>query len=807
MSDNSVSTTVKQTPMIRQYLEIKKAHQNFILFFRLGDFYEMFFEDAKEASAILNITLTARGRTEGEEVPMCGIPYHSAESYIQKLLDAGKKIAICEQMGDPALAKGFAGGGIVERKVVRVLTPALRPHDVGNNIQNYLASVFIESGEGVHYGLSYVEISTGECRAVVLSDIQSFLNECWRISPKELLWPATLKQHSTVEILKRMLPQMLIHFVEEKKFREIPTSFSHLFLGMLAAPLKQTCLQQACCGLFSYLVETHYDAASHIRVIQLYHTHRTMNLDPMTIRNLELLETQYDRKEYGSLFWVLNQTKTAMGQRLLKRWILYPLLNLEEILERQNYIERLVQKPTVREALQQYLKRVLDIERIVSRLTLGLAHARDVVGLRRALSVIPDVNRSLQEIQTKMWPEFHDLVLYLEKNLVDDPPLTLREGGLIREGVYAELDELILLSRDGKMMMAKMEQEEKEKTGIASLKVRYNQVFGYYIEITKVHLKSVPSHYIRKQTLANAERYMTEDLKNLESKILSAEERRKNIEFKIFETIRERILSHVTEILNFAKYCAELDVCASLAQVASENNYVRPEMKELFSANIIEGRHPVIEKICVERFVPNTVTFDNEKRIYIITGPNMAGKSTVMRQVALIYLLAQMGSFVPAESAMLGVIDRIFTRVGAHDHLAQGESTFMVEMKEAAHILKYATSKSLILLDEIGRGTSTFDGLSIAWSIIHFIHDHIQAKTLFSTHYHELTTLAEQKPMMQNLHVAVQEVSGGIVFLRRLRTGGVARSYGIEVARLAGLPEVVVGQAKEVLKTLEKQHS
>lgn len=787
---SKVREKIEVTPMIEQYLEIKKMHSDCILFFRLGDFYEMFFEDAKFASSVLKITLTSRGKTENQKIPMCGVPYHSAQGYIQKLLDAGQKIAICEQRGDPSQAKG-----IVEREVVRIITPSLRPHDLHSEEQRYLASVVIGEKESHDFfGLAYLDLSTGEFRATVLEDQQSFLDEFFRISPKELLWPQSMKDHKTLRFVTKIFPTLLVNFMAESETLDIVEGLSPV-------------LQSASSALFGYLKRTHYEASSlHMQKLDLYEMRKTMQLDRMTIRNLELFETQYHHDTQGSLFWLLNKTKTAMGRRLLKQWMLYPLLNVYEIQARQERVRKLVERPSMREAIQRHLSSVLDLERIVSRLTLGLSNARDLMALKETFVLIPEMNSQLSELNHKLLLTFGPLVDLLGRALAEIPPLSVREGNMIREGYDPQLDELLSLCRDSKSFLANLERKERERTGIGSLKVRYNQVFGYYIEVTKVHLKSVPPDYIRKQTLVNSERYMTPELKEFEHKILSAEEKRKKLEYEIFEKLSARVLDEISGILNLAHECAELDLFCSLAELASENQYVCPEVSEDFDIDIIEGRHPVIEKILEERFVPNDLRLDGEKNlILIITGPNMSGKSTIMRQTALIILMAQMGSFVPAKKARMGIVDRIFTRVGAQDNLSQGESTFMVEMRESAHILKRATSKSFILLDEIGRGTSTFDGLSIAWGVASHIHDKIGAKTLFATHYHELTYLAEEKGHVQNFHVAVREINGEIVFIRKLLSGGMRRSYGIEVARLAGLPKEVIEEAKKVMQRLEEK--
>ena len=783
MVSNPDTLTPHVTPMMKQYLEVKSAYKDCILFFRLGDFYEMFFEDAHEASAILKITLTSRSRDHDVKIPMCGIPFHSAEGYIQKLLDVGKKIAICEQVSDPikwpALSKG-----IFERKVVRVMTPSLTLNSVSLE-SRYLAAVGIQKGEREDtYTLSYVDIATGELKATHLTSEHALRDELARVSPKELLWPLSFKDATLLQIIQKIFPFLLVNFIEDSYFKEHPTQ-----------------------ALFYYLKKCHYDSLDHIQKVVTYDLQKTMRLDSATIRNLELLKTSFEGQDTGSLLWLLDQTQTSMGRRLLKQWLLYPLLEVDDIKKRHCAVAELLKEASTRQALRESLKEILDLERIMGRLTLALANARDVVALKNAFSLIPKINSLVSSLAPDIFlgslPTFEELSSLLSRALVEDPPSSLREGGMIRQGYHAELDELIDLCRNGKATLAQLEARERARTGISSLKVRYNQVFGYYIEITKANLDSIPSDYIRKQTLVNAERFITPELKDYENKILTAEERRKKLELELFEDLRVRILKEISSILYVAHRLATLDVLCSLAEVASRNHYVCPDISKEFQIEIWEGRHPVIEKILQERFVPNDICLNGEQKVLIITGPNMAGKSTVMRQVALIVLLAQIGSFVPAKKARMGVVDRIFTRVGAHDNLSQGESTFMVEMKETARILDSATSQSLILLDEIGRGTSTFDGLSIAWAVAAHIHDKIEAKTLFATHYHELTFLAQEKPTVKNFHISVKEVDGEVIFMRKLLPGGIRRSYGVQVARLAGLPEEVVSQAKEVLLKLE----
>ncbi len=807
--------TSKLTPMVRQYLEIKEAHQDCILFFRLGDFYEMFFDDAKEASSILSITLTARNKGDELKIPMCGIPYHSAEGYIQKLLDAGKKIAICEQISDPAGGNPLQTKGIVERRVVQMITPALRPNDLHQTFAAYLASVAIERQNEprlceLRFGLAYLDLSTGQCRVTELHQENELLDELSRVAPKELLWPKEFKDHRLCLIIRKLFPKMLINFVsmgEPLLGRAVATprrAPESIFSPL--PPSEFTPLTKSATGaLFSYLKRAQYNSLGHVQKVERYEIQKTMRLDAPTIRNLELFETQYERTAYGSLFWLLDQTSTAMGRRLLRQWLLYPLLDLEEINKRQKQVSVFFEKQVLRASIQKKLKEILDLERIMGRLTLGFSNSRDLLALRNALQMIPQLNYLFQSEGVGFsLPSFPALCDLLSCAIVDDPPLSLKEGGMIREGFNKELDGLILILRDTKTYLANLERRERERTKIQSLKVRFNQVFGYYIEITKANLSSVPADYIRKQTLVNCERFITPELKEFEEKILTAETRRFELEYQLFEEIRGKVIESVVLLLKGVHELAEIDVYCSLAQVAAEQNYVRPQLTDDFDIEIEEGRHPVIEKLLSERFVPNDIRLDNEKNlILIITGPNMAGKSTAMRQTALIVLLSQIGSFVPASRAKMGLVDRIFTRVGAQDHLSKGESTFMVEMRETAEILKFATARSLILLDEIGRGTSTFDGMSIAWSVAAYIHDTLKAKTLFATHYHELVALASEKSKVANFHAAVTQIGEEVVFIRKLKPGGMGRSYGIQVARLAGLPAAVVEGSKVILRRLE----
>ena len=787
----------KLTPMMLQYLEIKQKHQDCILFYRLGDFYEMFFEDAVTASSILKITLTSRSRKDEEKIPMCGIPFHSADRYIEKLLEAGKKIAICEQVSDPNLSKG-----IVERKVVQIITPALTLHSTKQEEQNHLASISVEKKEKQDsFVLSYLDLATGQLRSTHLSSEENLRDELSRISAKELLWPKRFQENPTLRVIQKLYPNLLINFLPETAYRP-----QGIFSDHLVQKIKPE-LWPAVHALFYYLKTAHFENVLHFQNVEVYETKNCMHLDATTLRNLEILKTNYDGKFEGSLLWLLDQTKTSMGHRKLRQWVLYPLIQVQDILDRQNVIESLTQSPTLLEDIRKALSEVSDLERILSRLTLASANARDLLALGASLKKVPELNVFFEKLtghyfKTRFFP-FHDLTGLLDRAIQENPPLALKEGALIQKGYDAQLDELIHLCENGKSALLNLEAQERQKTGISSLKVRYNQVFGYYIEVTNVHLKSVPSHYIRKQTLVNAERFITEELKEFETRILSATEKRKKLEYEIFENIRSQILEKLAPLLSLASKLSELDAFCALSKVALAYRYTKPDVSYRYYFDLQEARHPVIERTLKERFIPNDIHLDENHFLMVITGPNMAGKSTVMRELALISLLAQIGSFVPASKAELGIVDRIFTRVGAHDNLSQGESTFMVEMKETAHILKHATSQSLIILDEIGRGTSTFDGVSIAWAVANYIQSQIKAKTLFATHYHELTFLEKELKGVTNFHIAVQEVGQEIVFLRKLLPGTIQRSYGVEVARLAGLPQSVITSAKTMLKNLE----
>ncbi|WP_129125899.1 DNA mismatch repair protein MutS [Geomonas oryzae] len=803
------------TPMMRQFLEIKAEHPDAILFFRCGDFYEMFLDDAVKASRILGITLTSRNKNaDGSEVPLCGVPYHSCAPYIAKLVEAGEKVAICEQAEDPKLAKG-----IVKREVVRVITPGLVVEDASLSPKenNYLLALCCD---GECYGLSYLDLSTGEFRVTELAGLQAALAEVACIAPREIILPVTFRDEPKAKDVAHLKNDRSLTYFEEWVYdadyckRLIGNQFKGATAETLGCEGLPTALLAAG-AILHYLVDTQKGNAPHVTGITPYSESQHLLLDESTRRNLELTATISEGKRKGSLLGLMDRTVTAMGGRKLKQWINYPLMDLAKISLRQDAVQELIEAPGVRAELKNLLSGVYDLERLNGRISLASASAKDLAALNASLSRLPGIKEKLAECAAPYLKELDagidpltEICDLITRAIVEDPPFVLRDGGIIADGYNGELDELRAISREGKGFIARLEAQEKARTGITSLKIRYNKVFGYYIEVTKANVSSIPEDYIRRQTLANAERYITPELKEYEEKVLGAEDRIKDLEFALFQEVREAAAAQGERIARSADRLACLDVIASIAELAHDKGYCRPEVHEGTELSITEGRHPVIEDLyAAERFVPNDTLLDNgENQLIIITGPNMAGKSTFMRQVALITLMAQMGSFVPAERARIPLVDRIFTRVGASDNLARGHSTFMVEMMESAAILRGATAKSLVILDEIGRGTSTFDGVSIAWAVAEFLHDNKAhaAKTLFATHYHELTELAVTRPGIKNFNIAVREWNERIIFLRKIVPGGASHSYGIQVARLAGLPQAVIDRAKEILLNLEK---
>jgi DNA mismatch repair protein MutS len=800
------------TPMLKQYMSIKSEYPDAILFYRMGDFYEMFFDDAKRASGILGITLTSRGTYEGEKIPMCGVPHHAARAYIAKLVESGTKVAVCDQVEDPKSAKG-----IVRREVVRVVTAGsvLDEESVDGRKSLFIASIF-DSGDGV--GLAYGDLSTGEFRVAELDGISEMVDELGRLEPAEVLVPRLVKETAPPGLNRYQLEVIEEAWFEvphaEKTLKEQFQVESLEGFGLLEMPLGT----RAAGALIHYLTETQKAAPGHIRDVATYRTGDFMFLDEATCSHLELFKTMRRGSFKGSLLQVLDRTKTAMGARLLKRWLAFPLLNLEAIRKRLGAVGCLKDDPLGRADLRAELDRMNDLERLNGRIALGRANARDLAALKVSLRRLPAVKAMLlqspsillSEIAEQMDP-LEDVARLIEDAIAEDPPMSTRDGGIIREGYNADLDALISLSRDGKGWIARFAAAEQERSGIGSLKVGFNRVFGYYIEVSKANLHMVPPDYIRKQTLANGERYITEELKEMEEKVLGAEEKRVALEFQLFEQVRAGIAAHSERIKRTASLTAEVDVLAGLAETAEQCDYICPEVNEGGEIEIVDGRHPVIERsLKDETFVPNDIHLDSERQqVMIITGPNMAGKSTILRQTALTVLMAQAGSFVPASKAAIGLVDRIFSRVGAGDDLAGGLSTFMVEMNETANIMRHVSPRSLVILDEIGRGTSTYDGLSIAWAVAEALHDHDGkgVRTLFATHYHELTDLCVDKPRAKNYNIAVREWKDRIIFLRKLVPGGTSRSYGIQVARIAGLPEPVISRAKEILANLERSAS
>jgi DNA mismatch repair protein MutS len=801
------------TPMMRQYMEIKAQYPDAILFFRLGDFYEMFMEDAVTASRILDITLTCRNKGAAEEVPLCGIPYHSCQPYVARLVEAGHKVAICEQVEDPKQAKG-----IVKREVVRVVTPGLvvDTDTLVPKENNFLAAVALSS-EGV-CGVAVLDITTGEFRVTQVEGGEAARSELVSLQPREIL--VAEDSHPALEqLLKGCYGDWLINPLPdwvcdvEPSGQRLQAFFNCGSLESFGCASLPEAVRAAGAVLY-YVEQTQKGVAGHIRPLVTYHSRDYMVLDNSTRRNLELTATLQDGGRRGSLLGVLDRTITAMGGRKIRQWIHHPLVEVEAIRRRHATVQELVTHSLLRADLRSDLDGVYDLERLNSKIVMGHANAKDLVALRKSFEQLPSILQRLGELTTPLIADFiaridplTDVAELIARAVVDDPPFVLREGGLMRDGYHPELDELRDIRRNGKAYIARLEADERERTGIGSLKVRFNKVFGYYIEVTRSHLGRVPDDYQRKQTLANAERFFTPQLKEYEEKVLGAEDRLFDLEFELFQSVREQVAGQGARVQKTADALAELDVILSLADVAHSRDYVCPVMDNSDRLEIRDGRHPVIEAMNLgEHFVPNDVEMDcTENQIMVITGPNMAGKSTFMRQVALITLMAHMGSLVPARSAHIGLIDRIFTRVGASDNLAQGQSTFMVEMTEAAHILNHATARSLIVLDEIGRGTSTFDGISIAWAVAEYLHDngHVAAKTLFATHYHELTDLILTCNRVKNLNIAVREWNEQIIFLRKIVKGPASHSYGIQVARLAGLPVAVIDRAKEILANLE----
>lgn len=801
------------SPMMQQYFEIKEANKDCILFYRLGDFYEMFYDDALTASRELELTLTGRDCGQEERAPMCGVPFHSCEGYIAKLVSRGYKVAICEQTEDPKAAKG-----LVKRDVIRVITPGtvMEQSMLEEGKNNYICCLY-SSDKTI--GVCFCDISTGELNATEISGKDSYnklINQLSSYSPKEILLGGKIIE---IKQLPSFIKQKLsagVELLEDEKFgftlcsKTASEHFGNEFDKIKDKPD----LICAVGALINYLKETQMNGLERINQIDTYSESQYMKLDYNTQRNLELTQTMLSKEKRGSLLWVIDKTKTAMGKRLIRSWLEHPLMNISTINNRQSAVEELVNNTVLRLELTENLSGIFDIDRLMTKIVYGSANARDLRSLCSAVKDLPQISSLLSECKAshlrmiyKNIDLLEDIHSLIDSAIVEQPPFTIREGGMIKQGYNSDLDVINNDMNNSKDILAQIETEQKELTGIPKLRVGYNRVFGYYIEVTNSYKNMVPDTYIRKQTLTNCERYITPDLKEVEARILGAKDRSVSLEFKLFEEIRLKVADSLERIQRTSKAIATLDVLNSFANVASDNRYVRPDVTQSTAIKIKDSRHPVVELLLKNAsFVPNDVNLDNKSdRVAIITGPNMAGKSTYMRQIALIVLMAQIGSFVPASSAQIGIVDSIFTRVGASDDLASGQSTFMVEMNEVANIVKSATSRSLLILDEIGRGTSTFDGMSIARAVLEYCADKkkLGAKTLFATHYHELTVMEDLLDGVKNYNIAVKKRGDDITFLRRIVPGGADDSYGIEVAKLAGVPNTIIGRAKEILAELE----
>ncbi|MCU0588497.1 MAG: DNA mismatch repair protein MutS [Syntrophobacteraceae bacterium] len=826
-------TISKPTPMMQQYLEIKAQVPEALLLYRMGDFYELFMEDAIEAARILEITLTSRDRNSESPIPMCGVPYHAAEAYIPRLVAAGRKVAICEQVEDPRKARG-----LVRREVTRVITPGLvlDSQNLQADQPNYLAAIAASPRDG-RFGLAYLDISTADFRAVELDTVEALVEEIQRVAPRELLAPEGSLPRELDGPRRRedfvVTPVETGDFDTRRAEEELVRHFRvHSLEGL---GLQGMDLAIGAAGaILTYIRDNRLGSCDHIRHLTPYRRTDSMVLDEATLRNLEIFQSASFPGRKGSLLDVMDETCTPMGGRRLQQWLRYPLLDAGRIAARLDGVAQMVDHSAARAQIRGYLKRMGDLERLNSRNSTGLSTPRDLVGLKRSLQVLPDIRASLESWlagameppapcdasssdgsrlreMLEGWDDLADLTHTLETILADPPPLNLASGGVIRSGVSDELDHYVRLSRDAKGWMAEYEGRERQRTGIGSLKVRYNRVFGYYIEISKANLASAPPEYVRRQTLVNGERFITEELKVFETQVLEADEKRLEQEQRLFSELRQAVSRESGRIQIMADTIGDLDCLCGLAETAARRDYCRPALADSGAILIRDGRHPVIERFLdAGSFVPNDLELDGDRQqLLMITGPNMAGKSTILRQAALIVLMAQVGSFVPASEARIGLVDRIFTRVGASDDLARGRSTFMVEMQETANILHQATPRSLIILDEIGRGTSTHDGMSIAWAVAEHLHDldGVGVKTLFATHYHELTELAKTHPRVKNFNVAIKEWEGEILFFHKLVPGGVSRSYGIQVAQLAGLPPSATQRAKDILARIERGES
>lgn len=801
------------TPMMQQYVEIKEQYKDCILFFRLGDFYEMFFEDAKTASRELEITLTSRECGLDEKAHMCGVPFHSADSYISKLVDKGYKVAICEQIEDVSQAKG-----IVKRDVVRVVTPGTITESsmLEEKKNNYLMSIYKLKS---YFGVAITDLSTGDFLSTSITlgnTLGKLFDEIAKFAPSEII--VNMEFEKDKVLVKSIKDKFNVYiskvddkfFSKEYSYEKLKNYFSDYKFEFNDFNL----YINASGALIEYLEQTQKMNLAHIQSFTMYEIEEYMVLDISTRRNLEITETIREKSKKGSLLWVLDRTMTSMGGRTLRKWIEQPLINVYDIKDRLKSVNELKENFMVRMEIRELLKRVYDIERLMGKVILGSANCRDLIAIKNSIAQIPYVKDLLKDFDESLNVRHYngldtllDVCDLLERAIVDEPPISVKEGGIIKDNFNEEVDKYKKASREGKKWIASLESSEREKTGIKNLKIRYNRVFGYYIEVTKSYYSQVPMEYVRKQTLSNCERYITDELKKIEETVLGAQERLIELEYNLFTKVREQVCEQINRIKTTAKSLANIDVLSTLAEIADRENYVMPQMTTEDIIDITDGRHPVVEKMIGEgEFVPNDTKLDQkENLVSIITGPNMSGKSTYMRQIALIVLMAQIGCFVPAKDAKIGIVDRIFTRVGASDDLSSGQSTFMVEMTEVANILNNATSKSLLILDEIGRGTSTYDGLSIAWSVIEFVSnkEKLGARTLFATHYHELTELEQRLDGVKNYCIAVEEKGDDITFLRKIQRGGADDSYGIQVAKLAGVPLLVINRAKDILKELE----
>ena len=792
------------TPMMQQYVDTKEQYKDCILLYRLGDFYEMFFDDAITASKELEITLTGKDCGLKERAPMCGIPYHSIQNYLSKLITNGHKVAICEQMEDPALAKG-----LVKRDVIRVITPGtvIESNILEEKKNNYISSIY---KVGIHYGLAYSDVSTGEfCTTEIVegNNFAKLINELVRFTPAEIVVnPEMLASTSEINTIQEKFKTYITTSTDEIENIDI-----HGFDKLDKKPFAK----EATKLLLTYIRETQKVDMKHISNIEYYSSEKYMALDMIARRNLEITETIRDRSKKGSLLWVLDKTSTSMGGRLLRRWLEKPLMDVKKIERRLESVEELKGSAMRRGSIAEVLDRVYDIERLTGKISYGTVNAKDMVALKNSLQQLPDLKNILADSKSELLRNLYeeldtleDVAKLIDSAIVDEPPVSVKEGGIIKIDYDEEVKKLRTASTEGKNWVIALEAREREATGIKNLKVGFNKVFGYYIEVSKSFVNQVPDRFIRKQTLTTGERYITDELKEIESTILGAQDKVVNLEYEIFTKIRDEISNHIVRLQKSSNAVAIVDTLNSLAEVADKYNYVKPEVNEEDVIEIKEGRHPVVERLITSgAFVPNdTLLNEGEDRVNIITGPNMAGKSTYMRQVALITLMAQIGSFVPADYAKIGITDRIFTRVGASDDLASGQSTFMVEMNEVANIISNATKRSLLILDEIGRGTSTFDGLSIAWAVVEHIAKKIGARTLFATHYHELTELEDKIDGVKNYCIAVKEKGEDVIFLRKIIRGGADESYGVHVAKLAGIPNNVTTRANEILKTLKENN-